>query len=428
MLVVTELPGEHAAGDRDRDIGSLAPDLGQGLVASRRDFALGPVTGGLGLGPGQLDDLLAAGLGLLLGLIEDGLDPFVGLGHQPAMLGEELLALVADLLGLEKRMFEMLLALVQGLGERLPGIPPQHPKEAEKDHYRPDGQGGLRFHRIGLAFTLGGMARSSSLMANFRLGLELVVMRGRLCRSLGMARQRRQHQYEDGEQKPDAQYQDRTPQHALIVAEVSALKNVTSRKSLARPGSTRKASRDSNLEQSARAIAGPKWDRRSDAASSTSEENLKQDDDQREERHAFDKRGRDDHRRLDVAGDLGLASHAVDRALGQVADSQGRAHDHQAGADSLEIGERRMHRRGGLRRGGLGLGVSRTVSEEQHPERQDGRLENFHRTLDSWLKRERGEHMGLHDAPRQQKTKPPWPRLRRCSICPRGRLASARYD
>src|SRR5271157_1686938 len=124
MLVVTELPGEHAAGDRDRDIGSLAPDLGQGLVASRRDFALGPVTGGL------------------------------------------------------------------GLGERLPGIPPQHPKKAEKDRYRPDGQGGLRFHRIGLACTLGGMARNTSLMAEFRLGLDLVPMRGCLRRPLGMARRR----------------------------------------------------------------------------------------------------------------------------------------------------------------------------------------------------------------------------------------------
>src|SRR5271165_1814016 len=323
------------------------------------------------------------------------------------MLGEELLALVAELLGLQQRMFEMLLALMQGFGKRLPGIPPQHPKEAEKDHHRPDGQGGLRFHRIGLAVALGGMARSSGLMAKFRLGLELVVMRGRLRRSLGMARQRRQHQHEDGEQKPGAQYQDRTPQHELILAEVSGLKNVTSRRSRARPGSTRKSSRDSNLEQSVRAITVPKWDRRTGAEASTSEENLKQDDDQREERHAFDERGRDDHRRLDVAGDLRLAGHAVDRALGQVADSQGSAHDHQAGADSLEIGERRMHHRGGLRRGGLGLGVSRTVSEEQHPERQDGRLEDFHRTLDSWLKRERWRHMGLHDAPRQQKTKPP---------------------
>src|SRR5271157_1304109 len=172
MLVVTELPGEHAAGDRDRDIGSLAPDLGQGLVASRRDFALGPVTGGLGLGPGQLDDLLAAGLGLLLGLIEDGLDPFVGLGHQPAMLGEELLALVAKLLGLQQRVFEMLLALMQGLGERLPGKPPQHPKEADENHDRPDGQRGLNLQRIGLALIRGGMVRAlgSSRMGRFRLG------------------------------------------------------------------------------------------------------------------------------------------------------------------------------------------------------------------------------------------------------------------
>ena len=56
----------------------------------------------------------AAGLGVLPGLVEKRPDAVVGLGHQLAVLGQELLALVAGLLGLE-HVLEMLLALVQGL-------------------------------------------------------------------------------------------------------------------------------------------------------------------------------------------------------------------------------------------------------------------------------------------------------------------------
>ena len=61
---------------------------------------------------------------------------------------------------------------------------------------------------------------------------------------------------------------------------------------------------------------------------------------EREERHTFDQRRRDDHGRLDVAGDFGLAGHALDGALGQAADAQGRADDHQPRADRLQVRER----------------------------------------------------------------------------------------
>src|SRR6516165_1572072 len=115
MFFLSQLLGKHAAGYRDRDIGRLSPDLGQRLVTGRRDFALGPITSGLSFRSGRSNDLLTAGLGVLLSPVEDGLDPFVCLGHQAAMLGEKLLALVTNLLGLQQRVLEMLLALVQSL-------------------------------------------------------------------------------------------------------------------------------------------------------------------------------------------------------------------------------------------------------------------------------------------------------------------------
>ena len=48
-------------------------------------------------------------------------------------------------------------------------------------------------------------------------------------------------------------------------------------------------------------------------------------DEQREERETFDQGGRDDHRRLDAAGDFGLTGHALQGRAGQLADAVGGA-------------------------------------------------------------------------------------------------------
>ena len=47
----------------------------------------------------------------------------------------------------------------------------------------------------------------------------------------------------------------------------------------------------------------------------------------------------------------------------------------------------------------LRLGERRTLDQKQHPECQDGGLDEFHRTLHSLLKHRKRENQGLHDAP-----------------------------
>ena len=165
--------------------GGLTPDLREGLVARRGDLALGAVPGGLRLRLRLPDDLFPAGLGILVRLVEERLDAVVRLGHQPAMLGQQLLALVAGLLRLEQAVLEMLLALVQRLGERPPGELAEQEEEPQEDQDRPDGQRGLGLHRIGPALALGGMARSRG-MARLGLGFHLALMTAGLGRLGGL--------------------------------------------------------------------------------------------------------------------------------------------------------------------------------------------------------------------------------------------------
>src|SRR5208337_1846103 len=122
------------------------------------------------------------------------------------MLGKELLALVAHLLGLQQRVFEMLLALMQGLGKRLPGKLPQHEKEADENHDRPDGQRGLKLQRIGLGLIRDGMVRAlgSGRLARFRLGRGPIGSSG----SLGDSPDREGHQ-----QEPGSKYGNSSPKH-----------------------------------------------------------------------------------------------------------------------------------------------------------------------------------------------------------------------
>src|SRR5262249_17758066 len=103
-------------------------------------------------------------------------------------------------------------------------------------------------------------------------------------------------------------------------------------------------------------------------------EHLDDDDHQREERHALDQRGGQDHRRVDIAGGLRLSGHALHRALGHAADTQGRADDHQPGADRLEIREGLCPRR---------LSVRGPVREEEQGTGQHDRLDPLHLNLDS---------------------------------------------
>src|SRR3990172_7116885 len=57
-------------------------------------------------------------------------------------------------------------------------------------------------------------------------------------------------------------------------------------------------------------------------------------DDDREERHAFDEGGRDDHRGADVAGGGRLARRAVEGGSCEAADAEARADDGEAGAEA----------------------------------------------------------------------------------------------
>jgi hypothetical protein len=57
-------------------------------------------------------------------------------------------------------------------------------------------------------------------------------------------------------------------------------------------------------------------------------------DDQREKRGAFDQRRRDDHGRLDVAGDFRLAGHALDSVGTDAANAHCSPDDDQASAES----------------------------------------------------------------------------------------------
>ena len=77
---------------------------------------------------------------------------------------------------------------------------------------------------------------------------------------------------------------------------------------------------------------------------------------EREERHALDQRGRDDHRRLDVAGDLGLAGHALDGRGGQPADPQPAPMITRPIADPVEPGGGVAAGCGGRLGGGRGRG------------------------------------------------------------------------
>ena len=61
---------------------------------------------------------------------------------------------------------------------------------------------------------------------------------------------------------------------------------------------------------------------------------------EREERDTFDQRGRDDHGRLDVAGRLRLAGHALDGRLGQAADAHAAPMITRPAPIGPEVGER----------------------------------------------------------------------------------------
>lgn len=57
-------------------------------------------------------------------------------------------------------------------------------------------------------------------------------------------------------------------------------------------------------------------------------------DDQREERRTFDERGRDDHRRLNVARHFRLTSHALQRGRADLSDAVTGTDDRQSGTNA----------------------------------------------------------------------------------------------
>ena len=162
VLVGAQVPGQDPAGDRDGQLGRLLPELDQRVVACRGNVAFGAVPRKIGLGLRLVDDLFARRLRRAPRLVEQGADLVLGLGHEPAMLGKETLGLVPRSLGVVQDVFEVHLALVQRLEERLPGEPAQHQEQPNEDDNRPDRQRGLRLENVGLRrgfVTGGGMRR-----------------------------------------------------------------------------------------------------------------------------------------------------------------------------------------------------------------------------------------------------------------------------
>ena len=177
MLVLAKLLGEHAAGDRDRHVGGLAPDLGQGLVAGRHDFALGPLRAASASAWAALTISSAAGLGLLAGLVEDGLDlvrrpgPSTGdarrgVARSRCGPARSVAARVRDAPRVDarpRRAASRQTAVARKRGRRRPP-PSRWPGRAEAPS-------------DWIAFALGGTARGGGLMAKLGLGLELVPTR-----------------------------------------------------------------------------------------------------------------------------------------------------------------------------------------------------------------------------------------------------------
>ncbi len=75
MIVVGELLGQHATGDRDGHLGRLLPDLSQRLVACRHDLSLGPQPGRVGLLLRLLDNLVGCRLRVLAAPSRSGPEP-----------------------------------------------------------------------------------------------------------------------------------------------------------------------------------------------------------------------------------------------------------------------------------------------------------------------------------------------------------------
>ena len=120
-------------GDLAADLVDRAARLGLDVAAGLLHHLLAPL-GGLGLGVALVD------LGRLARAIDDLLGLLAGLGQALAVLGQQLVGLLARALGGVDRVLDRPLAPVQGLGDAREGQLGQHVHRDHEQHQRPDHQ------------------------------------------------------------------------------------------------------------------------------------------------------------------------------------------------------------------------------------------------------------------------------------------------
>ena len=290
VVVVAECPCQDPAGDRDRQVGRLRPDLerawSRAVAMSRSARSREASASAWALR--MISSAAACGVAPAPPRSSPGPDPAAS-AMQAAVLGQHVLGSRSG--------------PARCRAGRAPGAPPAG-----------GGPPGAASRRTCRARAAGRGRRRPSRCASERLGLEDVglasaLVAGSMARSsasptrrdwrrgcVGCAARRRGRDgptpatpADDGR---EPQGQDRLPEHGVSSpssrVRVVAIRDVPVPRATGRPA------------PAATARAGPGAERRGPIRRSGPIEPESSDDDQREERHALDQRGRDDHGRLDV--------------------------------------------------------------------------------------------------------------------------------
>src|SRR5215213_5793601 len=129
---------DHPGGQLDGQGADLVAELTDGLVALAPDGLAGPVelAAGVGLGLGQ--QVAADPLGVAPGLVQDPLGLVLGVAQPPPVLLEQLLGLLAVLLGLLELALDVGPAVLEGLVDRRPDRPVHEEQQDQEGDRAPD--------------------------------------------------------------------------------------------------------------------------------------------------------------------------------------------------------------------------------------------------------------------------------------------------
>ena len=276
MVVLGKLGMHDLAGQVDGQFRAALGQRLQGRVGRRVDVAQGPGLLGLGSRFGFGQDFLLGMFRVAAGLVQQRAH-FVGrVGQLFLVLGEQKSGLLVVSLGLGDVLGDILLALFERLHDRTPGKPLQHHQQNDENHQSPNCQVGIDRQRI----------RRSRLVTGIGVGsfFQLLLSMGE--RAIGVAGPRR-HDGKRADHAHNRQTEDPTRRVHDFLA-----------------GAT-KATVLGGVEEHTH--------------------------DQSEKRGTFDQRRRDDHGRLHVAGNFGLAGHAFHGAGADLANAEPGPQDHQSG-------------------------------------------------------------------------------------------------